>query len=725
MMNVEEMGTIFMEWYMVNIAHLKELAQTDAFWMWTALFTLAMVGFSILFISSRQARMVKNIHQDLFDKQLKMEKNQNILLTKMSNNIHDVAKEALEISQSTLLDTSKSLQNKNEDLINVEHKLLDVTNDLIDFLRLKSKKVKITNEEFNINNVLNEVSGTLGSQFSGRNTELIFDIAKNIPRHIVGDSLHLGQILESILAYFMAQKDVEEVKLEILMFDTSEDKIELQFLFTDISNGLSPRDLEELFVPYYDESTNTYVKLGLFVANQLIEMMDGVLSVHSVVGRGSSFTLSLPFGTVGKRNQKIYSLPDKILKDKKVLIVDNHYNAALAMKKIFAYFRLEVKVISTEEFIKNIPNLTDYDIVVIHENLFRLELVEYLSKIKMENRLKVISLNALLQTDTKSFVDDVIDEYLFKPSTQERIFEILINLYHIKIPSSPIDELRKDREKAKVCKLAMIEAEGITRKKFKDFSDKNILIVEDNLINQKVIKTLLDLSGMHITIANNGQEAVDIVKADRILFDIVLMDINMPIMDGYASTQMIRLDKKYDSLPIIAFTALVLDSEIQKMFQAGMNAFLSKPLNIGKLYTALEMYLNPEPIQESIIKMTKARRNIVYDGINIKKGISHSNQSESLYLELLKEFLEAYGTSDEVFVKLIREHRFEQIKMLCLDMRGISGAIGADDMHDLMSEILQKLLYGNQNIVVNYKEKYIFEIQTLKKSITKYIKSST
>ena len=720
-MGLKKTGTIFMSLGMVNVAQAGAIVEADNFWMWVAIFTLALVGIIILFVSSYQARKVQQLHQTLFDKQLEMEKNQTLLLTNMSENIHNIAKQALESSQNSLAKTSKPFKNKDEILANVETRLLDVTNDLIDFLRLKSKKVEIVNEEFNINNVLNEVSGSLCSQFAGSSTELIFDIDKNIPRRIVGDSLHLGQILDSILVHLMDQEDVEEVKLEISMFDTFEERIELQFQFSDIGNGLTPEALDKLFVPYYDEVTGTYVGLGLFVANELVGMMAGELSVHSAVGRGSTFTLSLPFETIERSNKRMYRLPDKILIEKKVFIVDSNYNSALAIKKMFAYFRHEVKVLSQEEFIKNIPNLTPFDIVVLHESLFNVRLVEYLNKIKMGKELKVIALNALLQADKKSFVDDVIDIHLFKPLNQERIFEMIISLYDINASSYKADEEKDNTPKAKIHKQHMLETKGITREKFKDFSGKNILIVEDNLINQKVLTTLLHLSGMHITIANNGQEAVDIVKESKMEFDIVLMDINMPIMDGYTATQMIRLDSKFDILPIIAFTALVLDSEIQKMFHSGINAFLSKPLNIGKLYTALAIYLMDEQVKKPIKEITVTKKAISYKGINIEKGIKHANNSETLYLEVLKEFSEAYGTSDDVFVKLIREHRFEQIKMLCLDMRGLTGSIGAEDMHNLMTDILQQLLYKKYDLIVNYKEKYIFEIQTLNKSITQYI----
>ncbi len=707
---------------LITVSQLQagDMINNDNLGLWLALVALAVVGLLILFFSSKQARKLQDMHQALFDKQLEMEKNQNLLLTTMSENIHNIAKQALEEGRQVLQSPTTTIEKKEEMFSNVENRLLDVTNDLIDFLRLKSKKVEVINEEFNINNVLNEVAGNICTKFAGSKTELIFDIDKNIPRSLIGDSLHLGQILESILEYQMDQANLSEVKLEISMFDTYGDNIEMQFKVTDTGLGLTTEQQENLFVPYYDEEVGSYVGLGLFVSNELVTMMDGKLSVQSTIGKGSTFTLAMPLKVVDKANKRMYRLPKKVLIEKQVFIVDDNYNAALAIKKMFAYFRHEVTVLTQEEFRRNIPNLTPYDIIVLNESLFSVRLVEYLSKIKMGKSFKVIALNSLLKADKSTFVDDVIDLHLFKPLNQERIFELIVNLYDLKDSLDPKD--KKDETKQVLTHRShIIESRGITQKRFQDFSGKSLLIVEDNLINQKVLTNLLHLSNIKISIANNGQEAVDMVKESKNKFDIVLMDINMPIMDGYTATQMIRLDSKFDTLPIVAFTALVLDSEIKKMFNAGINAFLAKPLNVGKLYTALAMYLLEAPLPQVEVLPIEKREVVHYEGLDVEDGIKRSNNSEALYLEVLKEFSEAYGESGLIFEKLVKEHRYEQIKMLCIDMKGLTGAIGAYDMHQLMTDILQMLLYKKYDIVGNYKEKYVFEIKILNRSIKKYL----
>ncbi|PTB83783.1 hypothetical protein C9926_01135 [Sulfurovum lithotrophicum] len=722
-MHFKKISTGILGLHTTSLLQATEIDTTDNLILWIALVALAVVGILILFVSSKQSRKLQDLHQALFEKQIEMEKNQNLLLTTMSENIHNIAKQAIEEGRQALNTPAVSVETKEEMFANVENRLLDVTNDLIDFLRLKSKKVEIVNEEFNINNVLNEVSGTICTKFAGSQCELIFDIDKNIPRRLIGDSLHLGQILESILEYQMDQANLSEVKLEISMFDTYADNIEMQFKVTDTGLGLTTEQQENLFIPYYDEELGSYVGLGLFVSNELVTMMEGKLSVQSTIGKGSTFTLAIPLTVVDKANKRMYRLPKKALIEKKVLIVDDNYNSALAIKKMFAYFRHDVTVLTQEEFRRNIPNLTPYDIIVLNESLFTVRLVEYLTKIKMGKSFKVIALNALLRADKSTFVDDVIDLHLFKPLNQERIFELIVSLYDLKDALEP--EEKKDAiKRVQTHKSHIIETKGITQERFKDFKGKSLLIVEDNLINQKVLTNLLHLSEINISIANNGQEAVDMVKSSKNKFDIVLMDINMPIMDGYTATQMIRLDSKFDALPIVAFTALVLDSEIKKMFNAGINAFLAKPLNVGKLYTALAMYLLDAPIPKAQPRVPREEKELVtYEGIDIEKGIAHSNNSEALYLEVLKEFSEAYGESDSVFEKLIKEHRYEQIKMLCIDMKGLTGAIGAYEMHQLMTEILQMLLYKKYDIVGNYKEKYIFELKTLNSSIKKYLAS--
>lgn len=696
---------------------LIDVKEVEEFWIWIALFALGLIGITILFLSSRHLMKVQKLHKEMFNKQLEMEHSQSLFLASMSENIHDIVEERF-------AGTSDQVHHSLAEESVQEHRLLDVTNDLIEFLRLKSKKVEIINEKFNLNNVLNEVSGSICSAYKGSNVELIFDIDNNIPRYLVGDSLNLEKILHNFLDYTMSQfyrveaKLEIEVKLEITMFDIYNEKLELQFKLIDTGRGVDTETLETLFEPHYDDKSNVYTGLGLFVAKELISEMHGEMAVQSIEGKGTTFTLALPFSIVDAGNKRNYRLPEKILTTKKVFIVDSNYNSALAIKKMFSYFKHDIKVVTKEEFIKNMYNLTRYDIVILDEALLNIRTVDYLSRIKKEQELKVVALTSLLQEHENSPLNPVVDKALAKPLNQERIFELIVDMYAINVFNA-LDKKEQDvlSEKTLIHRSAIIDTPHIIQESFSDFNGMSLLLVEDNIINQKVLANVLKPSGININIANNGREAVDMVLKSKEEFDLVLMDINMPVMDGYAATQMIRSKKAFDTLPIVAFTALALDSEKQKIFLSGMNAFLTKPLKIGELYTVFKLFVT------NISEGKKVQRSIIVeqtDALDIQAGIRYSDNNQAFYVEILKEFMDAYGQSSELFTKLVREHRYEQIKMLCLDMKGLTGAIGATDMHKLINEIHQHIVYNKQELLPNYIGTYQQESQKLNNSIKHY-----
>ena len=696
--------------------------------IWVALFVMGLIGIIILFISSRQLMKTEQLYENMTQRQIEMEQGQTELLTMMTENIFEITKEAID-SRDTILKNSRerSLEQVLAQVIRAENVLLDRTHDLIDFLRLKSKKVEIINEPFNLNNVLNEISGSVCANFHGSQVELIFDIDNDIPRFLTGDSLHLGQILNNLLDYSFSHTPEGEIKLEISRFNTYDDKTELQFQIIDTGVGMDASSLERLFLPYYNEETKEYIGLGLFVAYQLVEMMGGEMTVQSLTGKGTTFTFMLPLQCVKSENRRNYHLPEKILTTKKVFIVDSNYNSALAIKKMFAYFKHDIKVVSKEQFTSAKPNLAEFDIVVLDQDLLTVRVVKYLQELKKKKELKVVRVGSLLRSTEAAMVSNVVNMELMKPLNQERIFDLIVDLYRIDVNQVLTEEGEEDgstvQEKeinaAQIHKEPIPETKNITREQFNDFSGTKLLIVEDNLINQKVLTTILDKSGIEITIANNGEEALMMVTSGKVAFDLVLMDINMPVMDGYAATEYIRATGKYDDLPIVSFTALVLDSEVKKMFNAGVNAFLEKPLNIGKLYTAFEMFVGSKTAKSIDAKPKSIEQKI--DGIDIQEGIKYASGSEALYMEVLREFVEVYGESDVLLQKLTNENRYEQIKMLCLDMKGLTGAIGALEMHLKVDEIYKLFIYNNQSFLPNFTEGYQRELGKLIKAIQTYL----
>jgi len=257
---------------------------------------------------------------------------------------------------------------------------------------------------------------------------------------------------------------------------------------------------------------------------------------------------------------------------------------------------------------------------------------------------------------------------------------------------------------------------NVTRASFKDFSETKILIVEDNKINQRILSGILEGSGIRFIIATNGMEALQELSKYYNKFDLVLMDIEMPVMDGYEATKKIRSNREFDELPIIAVTGLTEQDKLKKIISVGMNGFILKPLEVGALYTAFKRFLDITILKDKPDNFKK-KKEIAFNSIphilDIEDGLKRANNSTDTYAKVLKEFIDSYGESDKLFEKLIMEKRYLQAKNLCLDMKGITGAIGAKDMNALLVEIHQLFMYNLDRKLIDYIDKYAMEMEKL------------
>jgi len=619
-------------------------------------------------------------------------------------------------------------------VIIAENKLLNATESLIKFLRLKSKKIKIGHDEFNLNNVLNEVSGSLSTDFAGSNIELVFDIDNDIPKFLKGDPLHLGQILVSLLKNTIEHNPSMEVKLNISKISMPS-SCDLEFKVVGKGTGLTDKELDLLSTPHYDEKRGEYVGMDFFVSTELVTLMDGKLTVDGTSEIGTIFTLTLPMEesdmTVGREDR----LPRKAMLNKKVIVVDNNYSSASAIGKMLTYFNYDVDILSSIDFHRRNMNLYPYDILLFSDCLFRQHLNEQIEDIRSQKDLKVIRISNMFSSSKFNSNSDIIDLVMHKPFSHERIYEAIIELYQPKKKKksteekSILSEIEAFDTNTLSRKESFYEKHDVTPSSFIDFAGTNLLIVEDNRINQKILTNVLKKAEMNITIANNGKEAVDFVTVSDMKFDFILMDINMPIMDGYDATSIIKSYDKNDKLPIVALTALVLESEISKMFRHGVNGYLSKPLKLGKLYSAFEFYLEKR-VRKEVDSVTKSAakseaEGVDIDGIDIEKGLANANGSDALYKEVLEEFISAYGESDEMLCAFIKDKEYEKIKSLAIDMRGLTRTMGAYRMHDTAGRIYKLFLYGNLNMLSKHAKEYERDLDSLKNSITRYVSGSS
>ncbi len=678
-----------------------------------SIFALAIVGILALFLSSHQMRKLKIEHKKMRKQQESMEKNQHDLLLKMSNNILSITKEAIGNTNNLVNLEEKDARSKLSQVINTENTLLDVTGDLIEFLKLKSKKVKIKKNNFKLENLLNDILGQTRTNYKNSNIDLIFDVDDNIPDTLFSDTLSISKILVNLLDFCILNKS-KQIVLQVSKRSRFNAESTLHFiLYTDMKIKIN----NDIFNTRYNEKTKKYDGISLFVSKELSILLDGILIARNAKDSTAEFVLTLPYFPIKKEILSRNNLDINALDGKKVFVVDSFFQSTLSIQKILQNLKFQVDIKTKDEYLEELPDFSNYDTVIIDERLITDQTIQEINTVKKTANLKIIILTNVFSEEKEIKLDGL---KLNKPLTKESIYYTLLNA-HKKTDSKEITSkgtLKIQRERFK-------DTANISLSDFIDFAGANLLIVEDNLINQKVLVSMLKKSKINITIANNGQEALNILFSQK-QFDMVLMDINMPVMDGYLATQRIRENSGLNHTPIIALSALTATDEINKVFYSGMNGYLAKPFYKEKLYTAFDTFMvNKKTTHTKKEKEKETIKLVNLDGLNVLKGLEQTNGNVIFYIEILKEFLDGYGQSDSIFEKLIKDHRFEQTKMLCLDIRGLSGSIGAYELQELSSEIIQKIVFKKFDSLPNLIQRYTQIISTLKHSINKFIDTQT
>jgi CheY-like chemotaxis protein len=684
----------------------------EEFTMVVALFALAFIGIISLFLSSKQLSKVKSEHAQMMKHQEEVEHRQSELLMEMSKNIQNITKETLG-DTTKLKTTNESVQKHISKVINSENTIIDATSDLIEFLQIKAKKIHPLNENFKLENLLNDILGQIKSNHTDIDLELIFDVDDNIPDMLNSDTLGISKILVNLIEFCIVNSS-KQIALQVSKRSKFNAPTTLHFvIYADTTVAVN----KNIFKTKYNEQTKKYDGMALFVSNELAELMGGgIIARNNHKDSNVEFVLNLPYYEVSSSTLKEHRLDTRLTERQKIYLVDSSQESTLAIKRTLETIRCDVDIQTKEEFLKNAPDFSKYTTIIVDERLINSTFTKSISKIPDNKKPNILTLSNIFAKPSKHSVEGTS---LHKPLTKESIYYTLVEFDK---KDSDTGDNNGTNKKLRVHRDRFSDTPNIRLESFAHFAESNLLIVEDNLINQKVLTSVLKKSNMNITIANDGQEAVEILSKNN-NFDMVLMDINMPIMDGYEATRIIRKNHDLDMVPVVALSALTAADEINKVFIVGMNGYLSKPLEKEKLYTAFDKFINKKNYIENgsneLLPEEEEIKNL--EGLNIENGLKQASGNPIFYIEVLKEFVDAYGESDKIFEKLIYEHRFEQARMLCLDMRGLAGAVGADDMQELSSEILQKIIFKKYEMLDDYAKTYKKKLAVLNKSIEEYI----
>ena len=546
---------------------------------------------------------------------------------------------------------------------NSAENMLRIINDILDISKIQAGKLKIEKAEFNINDILEYVLNTISIKAKNNHISILMDIDNDVPSHLVGDSFRLGQVLINLLSNSVKFTKDGEVSLKVKKISNHGDNIKLNFIVSDTGIGMSESQLQNLFQSYHQAEASTTREyggtgLGLSISKHLVEMMGGNIKVTSQKDVGTTFTFSIKFKLKDSQNKRQYRLPSASLLNKSILIVDESSRNVISLIGYLGYFNYKTHTIpSFEKAI--LKHDIKPDIIIINQANLTNIAVKKIKNLQKQYNSKIVVLSEFYSViSNKSLQGLTIDAYLKTPFTQQNILNMITELY----VSKNLDN-RSRKKKIK--------------EKLKELNGKKILIAEDNELNHKVISGLLSHTDIELTFVKNGREAIELLNSG-IRFDMILMDINMPILGGYEATEQIRQNQKYNQIPIIALSADITDVAIKKAISSGMQGHISKPIMVDTFYKKIfDTLKRPLKHKENKAIDKKQRATSEFEELSISIGLDRCDNDEKFYKLILQDFKKMYANSAQELKKLCEEMRFKEARHMAMDIKDVALNIGA------------------------------------------------
>lgn len=464
--------------------------------------------------------------------------------------------------------------------------LLALLNDILDYSKIEAGKVTLEAEEFSPEETVENVGNLFSAKIEEAGLELFFEVDKDIPQRLLGDSLRLTQVLNNLVGNAIKFTPHGEIVISAQTVTRTDDKVQLRFAVRDSGIGLSAEQAGRLF-QVFSQADQTVTRryggtgLGLAICKRLVELMGGSISVDSVLGQGSTFSFTAGFGV---SNQGVERIDLHRIRGMRTLVVDGQPTARLILQRILQSWSFQVSTASFADDglhkLRRADPQAPYELLLLDWKTAELEFLHEARRITAQRGggpLAVMVMTSLHASEAvMEAVRDLPDvAVLPKPVTPSRLFDTLVRLQH----GETVGPMPLQGSKADFAET------------MRPLRGARVLLVEDNLVNQQVASAFLMMAGLEVTLASNGIEAVDWVK--RAPFDAVLMDMQMPEMDGVQATRVIRLLPNAARLPIIAMTAAAMEEDRQECLAAGMNAHISKPIDPKQLMHTLLAWMPP------------------------------------------------------------------------------------------------------------------------------------
>jgi two-component system sensor histidine kinase/response regulator len=534
--------------------------------------------------------------------------------------------------------------------------LLGVVNDILDFSKVEAGKLDLENTDFELERLLDNTGNLISEKSHAKGLELVFEVAPDVPPNLVGDSLRLGQILLNYANNAIKFTEKGEIIISVRASEQTDKDVLLHFRVQDTGIGLTPEQMSRLFQSFSQADTSTTRKfggtgLGLAICKKLADLMGGEVGVESECGKGSTFWFSARLGIGSAARRELLPNPD--LRGRRALVVDDNDHArAVIIDMLEGMTFLTTEAATGTAAIEEVRRAASvglpYDVVYLDWRMPGMDGMETARRIKslgLATTPMFLMVTAYGREEVLKEAEGAgIQNVLVKPVNASILFDTTMGA---------LGGRRLDQPPG-------ADQPGTGNERLAAIRGARILLVEDNDINQQVARELLEDAGLVVDVADNGQVALEL--AQKFTYDLVFMDMQMPVMDGVTATREMRKQERLEHMPIVAMTANAMEQDRRKCMDAGMNDFLIKPIDPQDMWTILGRWVRPRraaPLAATPAAPTQAQPQVMQGsaaaddglphgiaGLDTTLGLSRMMGKKPLYIAMLRRY--AVGQQDVV-----------------------------------------------------------------------------